>query len=78
MRRPKVTELPGLAFPVSAQERREVFWRMSPVERVALMRAGELTLKECCEWAARAPHEVSIVNGEFEFIAAFTPEACDQ
>ena len=56
MRTPKVTELPGLAFPASAQERREVFWRMSSVERVALMRAGELTLKECCQWAARAPH----------------------
>ena len=78
MRTPKVTELPGLAFPASAQERREVFWRMSSVERVALMRAGELTLKECCQWAARAPQEVPIVNGEFEFIAAFTPEACEQ
>ena len=78
MRTPKVMELPGLAFPASAQERREVFWRMSPRERVALMRAGELTLKECCQWAARAPHEVPIVNGEFEFIAALMPEACEQ
>ena len=32
-----VTELPGLAFPASAQERREVFWRLSPRERVALI-----------------------------------------
>ena len=42
------------------------------------MRAGELTLKECCQWAAHAPHEVPIVNGEFEFIAAFTPEVREQ
>ena len=42
------------------------------------MRAGELTLKECCQWAARAPREVPIVNGEFAFIAAFTPEVREQ
>jgi len=72
---PNVTEIPSLAFPASAHQRREVFWRLSPGERIALMRAGELTLKECCQWAARAPHEVPIVDGEFEFIAAFTPEA---
>jgi hypothetical protein len=75
---PNVTEIPSLAFPASAHQRREVFWRLSPGERIALMRAGELTLKECCQWAARAPHEVPIVDGEFEFIAAFTPEACEQ
>lgn len=72
---PDPAEVRGLAFPMSARERREMFWRLSPGERVALMRAGQLTLKECCRWAARAPHEVPIVDGEFEFIAAFTPEA---
>ena len=77
MRTPKVTELPALALPTSAQERRQMIWRLSPRERVALMRTGEMTLKECCQWAARAPHEVAIVNGEFEFIVAFTPEACE-
>ena len=75
MRTSKVTEIPGLAFPATSQQRREVFWRLSPGEQIALMRAGALTLKECCQWAARAPHEVPIVDGEFEFIAAFTPEA---
>jgi hypothetical protein len=73
-----VTEIPGLALPASPQERRAMFWRLSPAERVALMRAGQLTLKECCRWAARAPHEIPIVDGEFEFIAAFTPEAREQ
>jgi len=72
---PKTTRIPGLAFPASGQERQQMFWRLSPHERVALRRAGQLTLKECCRWAARAPHEVPIVDGEFEFIAAFTPEA---
>jgi hypothetical protein len=52
-----------------------MFWCLSPAERVALMRCGELTLGECCRWAARAPHEVPVLDGEFEFIAAFTPEA---
>jgi hypothetical protein len=78
MRRPRVIEVPGLAFPASAQQRQEVFWRLSPAERVALMRVGELTLKECCRWASRAPHDVPLVDGEFEFIAAFTPEAREQ
>jgi hypothetical protein len=75
---PKVTEIPGLALPASAEQRRAVFWRLSALERVALLRVGELTLKECRQWAARAPQEVPIVNGEFEFIAAFTPDACEQ
>ena len=78
MHTPHVTQRSRLAFPASARDRREVFWRLSSLERVALMRAGELTLEECCQWAARAPHEVPIVNDEFEFIAGFTPEACEQ
>jgi len=78
MRTPKATELSGQPFPASADERREMFWRLSHLERVALMRAGELTLGECCQWAAKAPHEVPVVNGEFEFIGAFTPEACEE
>ena len=40
MRTPNVTEIPDLAFPASAQERQNVFWRLSPSEPVALMRAG--------------------------------------
>jgi hypothetical protein len=53
------------------------FWRSSPRIRLQMMRAGQLTLAECSRWAARAPHEVPIVNGEFEYIAAFMPEACE-
>jgi hypothetical protein len=69
------TAIPDLALPATDHERRQAFWRLSAHERVALMRAGELTIAECCRWAARAPHEVPIVNGEFEFIAAFTTDA---
>lgn len=43
----------------------------------AAMRRGELSLRQLCEWSARGPHEVPRVNGEFEFIAALTPEAAD-
>jgi len=56
-------------------ERLETVWRMKPKERVAAMRRGDLTLEQCCAWAARYPHQVPLLHGEFEFIAAFTPEA---
>jgi len=44
------------------RERDRMFWRLSPAERVTLMRSGELTLAECCRWAARAPSEVPLVK----------------
>lgn len=62
-------------LPPAGPERERMFWRMSGSERVALMRAGELSIAECCRWASRAPREVPLVDGEFEFIAAFSPEA---
>jgi hypothetical protein len=57
-------------LPADGPDRERAFWRLSPAERVAAMRAGELTLAECSRWAARAPHEVPITNGEFDYIAA--------
>jgi hypothetical protein len=30
----------------------------------------------CCLWAAIHPHELPLLNGEFEFLAAKTPEVC--
>ena len=54
--------------------RLEALWRMTPDERVAAMRRGDLTLEQCCAWAARYPHQVPLLHGEFEFIAAYTPE----
>jgi hypothetical protein len=54
--------------------RLEALWRMTPDERVTAMRRGNLTLEQCCAWAARYPDQVPLLHGEFEFIAAFTPE----
>lgn len=50
---------------------------MTAKDRVRLMRAGRLTLNQCCAWAARTPHEIPVVNGEYEFITMFTPEASE-
>ncbi len=38
------------------------------------MRRGELSLEQCAAWAARYPKQVPLLNGEFEFLAAHTPE----
>jgi hypothetical protein len=54
--------------------RLEALWRMTPSERVAAMRGGDLTMEQCCAWAARYPRQVPLLHGEFEFIAAYTPE----
>jgi hypothetical protein len=54
--------------------RLQALWRMTPTQRVAAMRRGELTLEQCAAWAARHPEQVPQINGEYEYIAAFTPE----
>jgi hypothetical protein len=55
--------------------RLEALWRMTAQQRVDAMRRGDLTLEQCCAWAARHPEQVPLLHDEFEFIAAFTPEA---
>ncbi|HEX4836951.1 MAG TPA: hypothetical protein VFV03_00280 [Solirubrobacteraceae bacterium] len=57
--------------------RLRALWEMTPPQRVAAMRRGELTLEQCAAWAARHPDQVPILNGEFEFLAAHTPEVCE-
>jgi hypothetical protein len=52
-------------------------WAMTPDERVQAMRAGRLSLALCLHWASRRPHEVPLLNGEWEFIAISTPEVAD-
>jgi hypothetical protein len=52
-------------------------WQMTPTERIAAMRRGELTLEQCAAWAARHPEQVPLLNGEFEYIAVLTPEVCE-
>jgi hypothetical protein len=50
---------------------------MTPTERVAAMRRGDLTMEQCCAWAGRYPRQVPLLNGEYEFIAAYRPEVCE-
>ena len=57
------------------EEQLRQLWVMLPSQRVAAMRRGELNMRQCCAWAARHPDQVPLLNGKFEFIAAYTPEA---
>ena len=52
-------------------------WQMSPQQRVAAMRRGELTLEQLAAWSARHPEQVPMLNGEFEWIAIRMPEVCE-
>lgn len=52
-------------------------WQMNVPQRVAAMRRGELTYEQLAAWSARHPEQVPVVNGEFEWIAAHVPEACE-
>lgn len=53
-------------------------WAMTTDQRIHAMRAGELSLRLCLHWASRRPHEVPLFNGEWEFIAAATPDVADR
>ena len=56
----------------------ERIWRMSAAERVAAMRAGELSLRQLAAWSARCPDQVPklpyLGGCEFEWIVVNTPE----
>jgi hypothetical protein len=52
-------------------------WQMTPAQRVAAMRRGELTYEQLAAWSARHPDEVPTVHGEFEWIFAKLPEVCE-
>jgi hypothetical protein len=56
------------------EARLEKLWRMTVSQRINAMRKGELSLEQCAAWAARYPEQVPLLNGEFEYLAAFTPE----
>ena len=62
---------------VEREARLEALCRMTPNERIAAMRRGDLSMEQCCAWAARYPRQVPLINDEFEFIAAYMPEICE-
>lgn len=59
------------------RERRAALVRLGRHGRLAAYRRGELDFDCCCLWAARWPHEVPVLQGEFEFIARTMPEVCE-
>jgi len=61
----------------SRAERSQALWKMSPERRRAAMWRGELTWGQLFEWAKLAPDEVPLINGEWAFIAAYTPEVAE-
>ena len=62
------------------EDRKARLMALTADERVAAMRAGELTYRELAHWSSARPSEVPLVGtgeggaGEFEWLAAFTPE----
>jgi len=57
-----------LLRPPTAVDQLRALWAMTPTQRVAAMRRGELTLKQCFAWAARHPEQIPTVDGTFEFL----------
>jgi hypothetical protein len=51
--------------------------KMTPAERQAAMHNGTLTPAQLWEWARHQPDEVPLINGEWAFIAAHTPEVAE-
>ena len=61
----------------SRRTRGETLRRLGREGRVAAHRRGEFDFETCCLWASRYPHEVPLLDGEFEFIALTNPEVCE-
>jgi hypothetical protein len=72
---PARTPLPAVASLRVDPERLQRMWTLTPTERLAAARRGQLTLGEMLRWAARRPHEVPLVAGEFFFIAALSADS---
>ena len=68
----------SIATPAALRDLPAAFWQdMTDEERVAAMRRGELTIHQLAEWSRKAPHEVPLLNGEFEWIAGRTADIAD-
>jgi hypothetical protein len=63
--------LPRVARLDIHRERVEQMWQLTPAQRIRAAYRGSFTLGEMLRWAARAPHEIPLVDGEFFFIRYF-------
>ena len=68
---PTRTAIPRPASLASDPDRLARMWAMTPAQRRQAAERGQLSLGEMLKWAARQPHEVPVVNGEFFFITAY-------
>jgi hypothetical protein len=59
------------------EEQLRQLWSMTAKQRLTAYRAGRLTNRQASSWASRRPREVPRLNGEFEFIAIYTPEVAE-
>jgi hypothetical protein len=65
------------------EERKQRLMALTAEERVVAMRAGRLSYRELCYWSAVRPDEVPRITagdspgGEFEWLAALTPEIAE-
>jgi hypothetical protein len=69
------TGIPLVASLIIRPDRLEQMWAMTPTERRRAAETGQLSLGEMLRWAARRPHEVELVDGEFFFITALWADA---
>jgi hypothetical protein len=65
------------------EERKRRLMALTADERVAAMRAGQLSYRELTHWSAARPHEVPLVGtgqggpGEFEWLAMLEPDLAE-
>lgn len=54
-----------------------LLWAMSPNERIAAMRRGELSLIQLAAWSRRYPDQVPRIGREFEWIVMSLADTLD-
>ena len=74
---PPLAGIPRTASTRVDAEHVAFMWSLSPAERQAAARRGEFSLGEMLTWAARYPHEVELVDGEFWFLTVYMAEYDD-
>ncbi len=70
--------IPGVASLQVNPERIERMWQMTARQRVEAAQQGQFTLGEMLRWAARRPHELELVDGDWWFITALLADAEDE